>query len=140
MRHSLLFPLAFLLCLPLLLHAQSPAKRAIAIEDIYRMQDVTEVHTSPDGEWIAYTVTAADRKTDEFISSVWMVNWKGTQNVRLTHGRNPAYSPQWSPDGKYLAFLSSLGDEGKTQVWLQDRLGGDAFALTDTNDDLSDYR
>ncbi len=43
MRHSSLFFLAFLLCLPAVLHAESPARRSIAIEDIYRMQDVAEV-------------------------------------------------------------------------------------------------
>ena len=140
MRHSSLFSLAFLLCLPLMLHAESTARRPIAIEDMYRMRDVSEVQTSPDGKWIAYTLTAADREADEFISSIWMVNWEGTQDVRLTHGKDSASSPQWSPDGKYLAFLLAPANEGETQVWLLDRRGGDAFALTDVKQDLSAYR
>ena len=146
MRHSSLFSLVLLLFLPLAVQAESvaqspaPAKRSIAIEDIYRMQDVTEVQTSPDGKWIAYTATEADREADEFVSSIWMVNWEGTQNVRLTHGKESASSPRWSPNGKYLAFLSASGDEGNTQLWLLDRRGGEAFALTDVKDALSGYR
>lgn len=140
MRHSSLFALALSLFLPLAAQAESPARRSIAIEDIYRMHDVNDVQTSPDGKWIAYTVTSASRETDDFVSSIWMVNWEGTQNVRLTRGKDSASSPRWSPDGRYLAFLSAAGDDEKTQVWLLDRRGGEPFALTDVKDELSDYR
>ena len=140
MRRSSLFVLALSLFLPQAVLAESPPRRSIAIEDIYRMQDVSEVQTSPDGKWIAYTVTAASREDDEFVSSIWMVDWEGTQNVRLTHGKDSATSPQWSPDGRYLAFLSAPGDEGKTQIWLLDRRGGEAFALTDVQGELSGFR
>ncbi len=46
--------------------------------------------------------------------------------------------PRWSPDGKYLAFLSKR-DEGKTQVWLLNRMGGEAQRLTDTVQDVDDF-
>jgi len=45
--------------------------------------------------------------------------------------------PRWSPDGKYLAFLSKR-DEGKTYVWLLNRLGGEAQTLTETVQDVKD--
>ncbi|MDP5070240.1 MAG: S9 family peptidase [Congregibacter sp.] len=140
MRYPSLFKLAMLLLLPLLVQAESAERRPIAIEDIYRIQEVTEVQTSPDGRWIAYTATAASRETDEFVSAISMVNWEGTENVRLTHGKESAYSPRWSPDGKYLAFLSASGAEGLTQLWLLDRRGGSARALTDVRGSLSEYR
>jgi dipeptidyl aminopeptidase/acylaminoacyl peptidase len=139
MRCPAAFCLALLLLLPLTIQAETAAGRPIAVEDIYRMLDVSEVQTSPDGNWIAYTTTAADRGRDEFVRSVWMVNWEGTQNLRLTHGRD-AYSPQWSPDGRYLAFLAAAGDDDIPQLWLLDRRGGEAFALTDVQGTLSGYR
>ena len=46
--------------------------------------------------------------------------------------------PRWSPDGKYLAFLSKR-DEGKTQVWLLNRQGGEAQRLTETIQDVKDF-
>ena len=46
--------------------------------------------------------------------------------------------PRWSPDGKLLAFLSAR-NEGKTQVWLLNRQGGEAQQLTDTPQDVEDF-
>src|SRR5205085_10486023 len=54
----------------------------------------------------------------------------GGPALRLTTSPKPERSPRWSPDGKWLAFLS--GREGKnTQVWLMSREGGEAVKLTD---------
>ncbi|HEY3930512.1 MAG TPA: S9 family peptidase [Candidatus Koribacter sp.] len=119
--------------------AQVPSKRPIAIDDMYRMQEVGHPQISSDGKWIAYTVTSVDREADKRVTSVWMVNWDGTQDVQLTHGPQSASSPRWSPDGRYLAFMSSRPPNNKTQVWLLDRRGGEARQLTDVKEDLSDY-
>jgi dipeptidyl aminopeptidase/acylaminoacyl peptidase len=130
----LLLSLATSLC------AQTPAKRPIAIDDMYRMQQVEDPQTSPDGKWIAYTVTSVDREADKRVTSIWMVNWEGTQNIRLTFGSESASSPQWSPDGKYLSFLAARKADEKTQVWLLDRRGGEAQPLTDVKGEIGDYR
>src|SRR5215472_17538029 len=61
-----------------------------------------------------------------------MVSWDGTQNLRLTSSPEPENAPRWSPDGRYLSFLSSRPGKAKgNQVWLLDRSGGDAQQLTD---------
>src|SRR5262249_5584913 len=54
----------------------------------------------------------------------------GGAPVRLTSSKKPETSPRWSPDGRYIAFLSGR-DGKKTQVYLLDRRGGDAQQLTD---------
>src|SRR5205085_12121881 len=46
--------------------------------------------------------------------------------------------PRWSPDGRYMAFLSAR-NEGKTQIWLLNRQGGEAQKLTDTPQDVDDF-
>ena len=139
MRSSCLANIAVFCCLAVSLVAQGPAKRPLAIDDIYRMQEVGHAQTSPDGKLIAYTVTSVDREADKRHTSIWMVNWEGTQNLRLTYGPESCSSPRWSPDGRYLAFVSSRPPDGKSQVWLLDRRGGEARQLTKVKESLSDY-
>jgi dipeptidyl aminopeptidase/acylaminoacyl peptidase len=68
-----------------------------------------------------------------------MVNWDGTQNVQLTFGKESVGSPKWSPDGKYLSFISAGGEPRKSQIWLLDRRGGAPQQLTNVKEDLEDY-
>jgi dipeptidyl aminopeptidase/acylaminoacyl peptidase len=140
MRISFFATLVLSISLAPSLFAQTPTKRPIAIEDMYRMQQVGSPQCSPDGKWIAYTVTSVDREADKRVTAIWMVNWEGTQDIRLTYGAESANTPRWSPDGKYLAFLSARPSDGKTQVWLLDRRGGEAQPLTDVKEEISSYR
>ncbi len=130
---SLFFPL---ISAPLV-RAQS--KRPIAVDDIYRTQQVGNPQCSADGKWIAYTVTVIDREADKRRTSFWMVNWEGTRTVQLTSGTDGDSSPRWSPDGKYLSFLSARPAGAKKQIWLLDRQGGEARQLTNVKDDIGDY-
>jgi dipeptidyl aminopeptidase/acylaminoacyl peptidase len=140
MRVSHPFTIILAVFLATSLFAQTPAKRLITVDDMYRMQQVGNPQCSPDGEWIAYTVTSVDRQADRRITAIWMVNWPGTQNVRLTYGNKSANSPRWSPDGKYLAFLSAQKNDEKTQVWLLNRLGGEPKQLTEVTQEISSFR
>jgi dipeptidyl aminopeptidase/acylaminoacyl peptidase len=128
-----------LLLFPSFLLAQNSTKRPIAIDDIYRMERVGSPQVSPDGKWVAYTVTTIDKEADKRRTALWMINWEGTQDIRLTFGQQSASSPQWSPDGKYLSFLSSDGEKGKTQIWLLDRRGGASQQLTKVKEEINDY-
>src|SRR6476646_1044454 len=58
--------------------------------------------------------------------------------VALTAEGASSSHPRWSPDGKWLAFLSARA-EGTTKVWLLNRLGGEAQKLTDTPQDVNDF-
>src|SRR5262249_24836249 len=58
--------------------------------------------------------------------------------VPMTAEKESSSHPRWSSDGKYLAFLSKRG-EGKTQVWLLNRMGGEAQPLTETIQDVNDF-
>jgi dipeptidyl aminopeptidase/acylaminoacyl peptidase len=120
------------------------AKRSITLDDLARLRSVGDPQVSPDGKWVAYTVGTVDAEKDRRDTDLWMVNWDGDQQVRLTATADTGESaPRWSPDGKYLSFLATRGDEEEkkkgAQVWLLNRLGGEAQKLTDIKGGVSDY-
>ncbi len=90
---------------------------------------------SPDGEWVVYTVSQIDTKEDKGQTHLWMVKWDGSARLQLTFGKESASSPQFSPDGRYISFLSSRPGAAKgDQVWVMDRRGGEADQLTAITD------
>ncbi len=132
---------------PLLLAAallgapNAPAKRALNLDDLARLHDVAGPQLSPDGRWVAYTVSTIDSSADKRLTHIWMANWEGTEELQLTNGPESESSPRWSPDGKYLAFVSSRAGEAKgSQIWLLNRQGGEARQLTHfKNYEISEY-
>jgi dipeptidyl aminopeptidase/acylaminoacyl peptidase len=126
----------------LLLLAATPLaaqQRPLEPSDIYRFLNVRDPQLSPDGEWVAYTVTRADSARDRNVTDVWMVSWDGTQDVRLTSSPDNETSPRWSPDGRHLAFLSSRQEGDGAQVWLLDRRGGEARRVTEVKGGVRAY-
>lgn len=121
--------------------AQAPARRAVVAGDIYRLRDVGSPVISPDGQWVAFTVTTSDSAKDKKNADLYMTSWDGARTLRLTFTPESESAPQWSPDGRYLSFLSARGDDDKgDQLWLLDRAGGEAEKVTDIKSGVDDYQ
>jgi dipeptidyl aminopeptidase/acylaminoacyl peptidase len=136
--------LAALFLLPSVLPAQQPTPRPVTIDDAFQIREVHEPQLSANAKWLAYTVTTASLKDDTNKDRIWMLpitNSAATPSdpIALTSEDTSSNHPHWSPDGKFLAFLSARND-GKTQVWLLNRLGGEAEKLTDTAQDVDSFR
>jgi dipeptidyl aminopeptidase/acylaminoacyl peptidase len=119
--------------------AQSPAKRPLRAADIYQLRGVNDPQVSPDGAWVAYSVSAADSAKDKSDTDIWMTSWDGTQTIRVTSSPESETTPRWSPDGRYLAFVSGRQEGKGGQVWLLDRRGGEAQRLTMIKGGLSEF-
>jgi dipeptidyl aminopeptidase/acylaminoacyl peptidase len=124
--------------------AQAAQPRSLLVADFARQRSVADPRVSPDGKWIAYTVSTIDAEKDKRDTDIWMIAWDGSGRVRLTSMPDSSESqPRWSPDGRYLAFLAKRGDEAEkklgSQVWLLDRRGGEAEKLTSIKGGVASY-
>jgi len=129
--------------------AQETDSRQFTAADVHRMKSVGDIAVSPDGEWIAYTVGTTNVEKDYYTSDLYMVSWDGESRIQLTHTEEGSEgSPRFSPDGKYISFITSRSDGGsgadddptaKSQVWLLNRAGGEARRLTEMPGGVSGY-
>jgi dipeptidyl aminopeptidase/acylaminoacyl peptidase len=116
----------FFLCGARSLLAQE-AKHPITFDDMIQLHRVGDPKISPDGKWVAYVVATPDMSANRNASNLWMVSTAGGTPLQLTQSGHDS-SPEWSPDGKTLAFLSSR--EGNSQAYLLSMDGGEAHAVT----------
>jgi dipeptidyl aminopeptidase/acylaminoacyl peptidase len=114
------------------------AGRPLSPEDWFRFQAVSDLKIAPDGAAVAYLVTSYDKESDESRGALWMANWAGDASVQLTRGES-ASEPRFSPDGRYLSFLSARPAESRTQLWVLDRRGGEPRQLTHVTGELTSY-
>jgi dipeptidyl aminopeptidase/acylaminoacyl peptidase len=121
--------------------AAHAAPRAFDVDDIARLRDVSDPHVSPDGAWVVYAVRSIDTKKDKHETHIWMTSFDGKTTVPLTARAGESESdPRFSPDGRYVSFLSGRSDDDENdQVWLLDRAGGEARKLTDFKGGVADY-
>ena len=129
MRLSILL----LTCFTLPLAAQ---RRAMTFEDFIALKSVSDPQLSPDGKWVAYSVSVPSLQDNRGISRVWVAELATGRSRQLTGGPGSDRQPRWSPDGKTLAFISTR--EGGPQVWLLPVGGGDARKLSSLADGASD--
>ncbi len=96
---------------------------------------------SPDGEWIAFTVSEArtEGEKSDYLTHIHVVKSDGSRQFQLTRGDVSASNPQWSPDGKYLSFTSARGNDGN-QLWIIRPDGGEAWQLTSEEGSVGSYQ
>src|SRR5829696_5924930 len=128
-----------LVCLSVVAGAQSSTKRSIRIGDMYRLKNVGNPEISPDGKWVAYAVSATDSAKDKSDTDIWMTSWDGAETVQVTSSPDAESAPRFSPDGRFLAFLSSRQGGKGSQLWLIDRRGSEAKRVTELKTAIREY-
>jgi dipeptidyl aminopeptidase/acylaminoacyl peptidase len=103
-------------------------------EDVYALTSVGEPRLSPDGRHVAYVVNRVDRDENAYRAAVWRLPLDGSEEPRqLTSGERSDTSPRWSPDGRWLAFVSNRdGEEEKAhgELYVLPADGGEPRRLT----------
>jgi dipeptidyl aminopeptidase/acylaminoacyl peptidase len=105
-------------------------------DDVYALTSVGDARVSPDGRLVAYVVNRIDREENAYRSAIWIASLDGSEEPRqFTAGERSDQSPRWSPDGRWLAFVSNRdGDDekkAKGQLYVLPADGGEPLRLTD---------
>src|SRR5688500_604088 len=122
------------------LSAQS--KRPATFDDVLNIKAVQAATISPDGSQVIYTVAQWEPDQDkmERRTRVWKVATNGNAPARQISFGERDSQPQWSPDGKYVSFVSPRGgSEAKAQLYVMHADGGEAWKLTDAKESVSAY-
>ncbi|HYP27413.1 MAG TPA: S9 family peptidase [Blastocatellia bacterium] len=139
-------PITALLLALIVTSAMAAGSRKITVEDALAIKTVTVPNWSPDGKWIAFTVSEWNRKENRRDSHIHLVAASGGRVTKLTNGERGETSPQWSPDGTRIAFLANRDAQsaGSTprgnQLWVIPVQGGEAERITDEEVGVSQFR
>jgi dipeptidyl aminopeptidase/acylaminoacyl peptidase len=124
-----LLPLAAL-CLAASATAET-ARRPMTVDDLWAIQRVGTPALAPDGQTIAYTVTTYDLEENRGNADIWTLPAAGGTPRRLTTSKSSDGAPDWSPDGRRIAFVSKRDGDAAAQLYVLSLDGGEAERVTD---------
>lgn len=143
-------PVALCLLAVLSLARPAPAQtRPVTIDDVLALRAVAAPTISPDGTAVLFTVRQwkdGDGGKKDARTHLWRVPADGSAPARqITFGERGDAQPGWSPDGRYMSFVSSRGTQNgngqdpKAQVWVMRADGGESWPLTDAGESVEQY-
>ena len=115
----------------------------VSVEDLVALQLVLEPQVSPDGLLIAYSVQTSDVQTNTVHTSIWLApavtgtSGKLQQPRQLTAEGLNSLMPRWSPDGRWLAFLSDRS--GSPQIHILPLNGGEARQVSSLKQGVTEF-
>jgi dipeptidyl aminopeptidase/acylaminoacyl peptidase len=119
------------------------AQDVFTVEDLFNLEYATSARISPDGKWIAYTVSRARKTGDEAggrYAELYVVSTdRGAVRPFIT-GEVSVSGVRWTPDSKAVSFLMTRGDKAKRQVWAIRVDGGEAVQTTKSKSNVITYR
>jgi dipeptidyl aminopeptidase/acylaminoacyl peptidase len=108
------------------------------IDQLISLKRAGSAAMSPNGQWVAYTVRAANWDENNYHTEIWLADVKSGELRQLTsHAKKSSTSPTWAPDTSQLAFATDRDD--KRQVYVIDPRGGEARKLTSVEEGIGGF-
>ena len=110
-------------------------------EKMMQYKNITDTNISPDGKYIVYVVRAPmmEGEKSEYNSQIWVTASDGSFDLQYTRGDKSSTAPQFSPDGKQIAFLSNRVED-KDQVFVMRLMGGEPEKITEAKTGVSSFK
>jgi dipeptidyl aminopeptidase/acylaminoacyl peptidase len=112
-------------------------KRKIQVDDLFKLQSVTDPRVAPNGKEAVFVKTHIDEEDNKYIANLFHVDIESNEVTQWTHGKGNVSSPEWSADGKQIAFLSDR--EEKNQLFILQARGGEAQRVTSFEKGVSSF-
>jgi len=127
------FQIVAVLTAPLAAQAPGPVP---PFDSLLSLRSVGSFDLSPDGRHVVYEVRSADWKENQYRTDLWLAR-DGAEPFQLTRSAKGSSSPRWSPDGRWIAFLSDRGNGRQIHLIRPD--GGEAMMLTAEKDGVNSF-
>jgi dipeptidyl aminopeptidase/acylaminoacyl peptidase len=118
------------------------AQDVFTVEDLFKLEYATSAQISPDGKWIAYTVSvprAIDDKAGGRYTELHVVSTDRGESRSFITGKVNVSGLCWSPDSRVISFLMTRGEKAKRQVWTIRVDGGEAVQATKSKSSVITY-
>jgi dipeptidyl aminopeptidase/acylaminoacyl peptidase len=104
-----------------------------------KVRAVGGVQVSPDGKRVLYTVNepVMTAEKSEYLAQIWTAGADGGDAYQMTFAEKSSTNPDWSPDGRWIAFTSSRS--GKNNLYLMRSTGGEAEMITDVKSGVGGF-
>ncbi|MCP2518881.1 S9 family peptidase [Candidatus Aminicenantes bacterium AC-335-K20] len=91
-------------------------KRLLSPEDILAFKRLSEPQISPNSKWIAFVISQFENR--KINSEIWLISSNGKVLRQITKNPRPDFSPAWSPDSKFLSFISKEKNGKNFEIYL----------------------
>ncbi|NIM14720.1 MAG: prolyl oligopeptidase family serine peptidase [Candidatus Aminicenantes bacterium] len=143
LHYTLVSIITLLFVFPTFLLPGTTAEEVFSAHDVLKTRTCDDAQISPDGQWIAYTVTmprCAREKPGSAYKELYLVSSQTKQIKPFITGKVSVGTLRWSPDSSRLAFLTQRGEKAKTQVWVIPADGGEAIQVTRAKTSVSNFQ